>query len=88
MLVAGGAFQTSKGFVGLHLSNQRDLANANRMLSVMEQMPEFGEGEVIEVELVGRIRFSVPGAPFRMRWRERRSPASSTARAWRARTAW
>ena len=64
LLVAGGAFQTSKGFVGLHLSNQRDLANANRMLSVMEQMPEFGEGEVIEVELVGRVRFSVPGAPF------------------------
>jgi len=64
LLAAGGAFQTSKGFVGLYLSNQRDLANANRMLSVMEQMPQFAEGEEIRIEVVGKIRFAVAGAPF------------------------
>ncbi len=63
-LTLGGAFQVSKGFVGLFLSNQRDLANANRMLSVMEQMPEFSTGEEIRIELVGRVAFHVTGAPL------------------------
>jgi hypothetical protein len=64
VLALGGALQVNKGFVGLYLSNQRDLANANRMLSVMEQMPEFSAGEEIRIELVGRVAFHVTGPPF------------------------
>ncbi|HSQ37095.1 MAG TPA: glucosyltransferase domain-containing protein [Acidimicrobiia bacterium] len=64
MVVLGCAFQVNKGFFGLYLSNQRDLANANRMLSVMEEMPEFTRGRVVKVELVGRVRFQVPAEPF------------------------
>ncbi len=63
-LAFAGTFQVSKGFVGLFLSNQRDLANANRMLSVMEQMPEFSAGGEIRIELVGRVAFHVAGPPF------------------------
>ncbi|MBP1632945.1 MAG: hypothetical protein H6Q11_1233, partial [Acidobacteria bacterium] len=63
-LTLSGAFQVNKGFVGLALANQRDLANANRMLSVMEQMPEFSSGEAIRIELVGRVAFRVAGSPF------------------------
>ena len=64
LLALAGAFQVGKGFTGLHLAFQRDLASANRMLSVMEQMPEFAEGEEIRVELVGRVRFATDGPPF------------------------
>ncbi len=64
-LCLAGTFQVNKGFVGLFLSNQRDLANANRMLSVMEQMPEFSAGDEIRIELVGRVAFHVTGPPLR-----------------------
>jgi hypothetical protein len=60
----GCAFQINKGFFGLYLSNQRDLANANRMLSVMEQMPEFRRGTAVRVALVGQVRFYVLAEPF------------------------
>ncbi len=62
--VLGSAHQINKGYFGLHLSNQRDLANANRMLSVMEQMPQFGDGQEVRVEMVGLVRFSVRDEPF------------------------
>jgi hypothetical protein len=64
VVVLGCAFQINKGFFGLYLNNQRDLANANRMLSVMEQMPEFTRGGAIRVELVGRVRFHAAAEPF------------------------
>ena len=64
LTVLGCAHQINRGYFGLYLSNQRDLANANRMLSVMEQMPEFDEGERIRVELAGLVRFRGPAAPF------------------------
>lgn len=60
----GCAYEVNKGFFGLHLSNQRDLANANRMLSVMEQVPEFDQGAAIRVALIGQVAFPVAGAPF------------------------
>jgi hypothetical protein len=62
--VLGCAHQINQGYFGLYLSNQRDLANANRMLSVMEQMPQFSRGERIRVELAGLVRFRAPAAPF------------------------
>jgi len=62
--VLGCAYEVNKGYFGLHLSNQRDLANANRMLSVMEQMPQFGRGGRIEVAMAGLAEFPVPGEPF------------------------
>lgn len=62
--VAGCAHQVNQGYVGLYLSNQRDLANVSRMLSVMEQMPEFNRGERVYVELVGLVRFAVGPEPF------------------------
>ena len=64
MAVLGCAYEVNKGYFGLYLSNQRDLANANRMLSVMEQMPRSGLGAEIKVELAGLARFAVPGEPF------------------------
>jgi hypothetical protein len=64
LTVLGCAHQINRGYFGLYLSNQRDLANANRMLSVMEQMPQFDEGERIKVELAGLVRFRRPAAPF------------------------
>lgn len=60
----GSAHQINKGYFGLHLNNQRDLANANRMLSVMEEMPEFRRGEQVRVQLVGLVRYSVRAEPF------------------------
>jgi hypothetical protein len=62
--VLGCAYEVNKGYFGLYLNNQRDLANANRMLSIMEQMPQFGTGAEIKVELAGLARFAVPGEPF------------------------
>ena len=64
VVVLGSAYEINKGYFGLHLSNQRDLANANRMLSVMEQMPQFGEGRQVKVRLVGSVVFAVPDEPF------------------------
>jgi len=64
VVALGGAYEINKGYFGLHLSNQRDLANANRMLSVMEQMPQFGEGQQVKVQLVEPVVFPVPGEPF------------------------
>ncbi|MFH1331517.1 MAG: glucosyltransferase domain-containing protein [Actinomycetota bacterium] len=64
VLALGGAFQVNRGFVGLYLGNQRDLFNANRMLAVMEQMPEFSSGEEVRMELVGRVGFHLTGPPL------------------------
>jgi hypothetical protein len=63
-LVLGCAHQINQGYFGLYLGNQRDLANANRMLSVMEQMPEFSRGGTVYVELVGLVRFEAGPEPF------------------------
>jgi len=88
VVVLGSAYEINKGYFGLHLGNQRDLANANRMLSVMEQMPQFGEG--------GRSRCGWSGLSC-SRYRTSPSPTqcpgprravSSTAQGCPARTAW
>jgi len=60
----GSAHQINQGYFGLHLNNQRDLANANRMLSVMERMPQFDRRRAISVELVGQVRYPVGAEPF------------------------
>jgi hypothetical protein len=62
--VLGCAHQVNQGYFGLYLGNQRDLANANRMLSVMEQMADFDQGAEIRVRMVGTVRFGAPGPPF------------------------
>ncbi|MBP1633228.1 MAG: hypothetical protein H6Q11_1516 [Acidobacteria bacterium] len=62
--VSGPPRAVAGAAAALYLGNQRDLANANRMLSVMEQMPEFSRGTAIRVALVGQVRFFVPAGPF------------------------
>jgi hypothetical protein len=64
IVVLAGAFQISAAYVTLHHENQRDLAVANRILSVIEQHPEYPADGPVRVAVAGRLDFSVEVFPF------------------------
>jgi len=64
LAVTAGAFQVSGANLTLHLNNQRDLAAANRILAVIEGLPDRPEGRVIRVDLAGRLQFGATTFPF------------------------
>lgn len=63
-VVLVGAFQISAAYLTLHHENQRDLAVANRILSVIEQHPGYPADGRVQVALAGRLESSVEGFPF------------------------
>lgn len=63
-VVIAGAFQISAAYLTLHHENQRDLAVANRILSVIEQHPEYPADGPVRVAVAGRLEFSVEVFPF------------------------
>jgi hypothetical protein len=64
LVVVAGAFQISSAYLTLHHENQRDLAVANRILSVIELHPEYPADGPVRVAVAGRLDFSVELFPF------------------------